>query len=167
MRIEKNLENSKRSALIAFILLIALIICLIYTLSNNKNEEYVTTKCIYESTENEELTSNITIKSQKDKLTYLSFEDLYVYEDEILLSEKYNIEKNNKDTLNKIEGVSTVINYHPEALLLEIKGTIDYSKLKYKETNIEPYKNYIKEKNTKDSLIKYLKEKGYTCEEAS
>lgn len=164
MRIERNAQNQKTSVLIALILLVALIVILVITLSKNKEVKYTTTKCTNETSDVSELTSNITIKSQDNKLTYLSFEDLYVYEDDILLGEKYNTEVTNRDTLNAIEGVSISLTYDPNALLLEVKGTIDYSKLKYKKTNIDPYSNFIKEKNTKDSLLDYLKKKGYTCE---
>ena len=164
MRIERNIENSKKSALIALILLIALTVCLVYNLNKNKEVKYETTKCYYETSDDGELTANITVKSQKDKLTNVSFEYLYVYEDDILFSTKFETEKKNVDVIKKLDGINTSITYDPNALLFEIKGTIDYTKLKDQDVDVDNYKIYLEKKLTKTKLIDSLRKQGYTCE---
>jgi len=165
MQIEKNTKDNKIIILIIMIILIALLVFLVINLTkNNKKTTYNTTTCTMEDDEVAELTSEIKITHSDDKVSQLSFNYLYIYsENEYLLSLKYEAEKEQITSMKEIKGVNASINYDPEATLLEIKGTIDYSKIDNVVELDKPYSVFARKGLTAHLVTEYLKEEGYTC----
>ncbi len=168
MKFEKTNKDNKIVLVIAIIILICLLVLIIFKVKgNNKAVNYKTMNCILEEEDLGEETSNISFKYADDKIASLTFNYLYVYsENEYLLSLKYEDEKETIDTMNKIEGINASINYDSSATLLEIKGTVDYSKIDSSSELVKPYSVLARKDLTKTLLTTYLSDEGYTCEEA-
>ena len=73
-------------------------------------------------------------------------------------------QKTNLEKLNKIKGVNITLNYDQAATLLEIKGTIDYSKIDNITDVAKPYNDFTKKDLNSKTLIDNLKKENYTCE---
>lgn len=166
MHVEKNSKGNKIILVLFMLVLIALLVFLIITLVNsNKTVKSETITCKLEEDDVAELTSEVSIKYQDDKVNSLTFNYLYIYSDnEYLLSLKYQDEKATIDTLKNLKGVNATIEYDPNATLLEIKGSVDYSKIDKIADVEKPYSVFARPDLTKHLVTEYLKEEGYTCE---
>lgn len=169
MKLERTNKENKVVLIIAIIILVCLLVLIIFKIKgNDKTLNYKTMNCILEEVDIGEETSNISFTYSDDKIASLTFNYLYVYsENEYLLSLKYEDEKETIDSINKISGINASINYDSTATLLEIKGTVDYSKIDSSPELTKPYSVLARKDLTKTLLTTYLDDEGYTCEEAN
>ncbi len=165
--IVKEESDNKITLIIAILILIALLAVLIIKL-NDKKETAVSERitCTFEGGEEDtEITSTLEFKTTGEKLSFLTYETLYINtEDEQSLSIKYNEEQNTIDTIKNEEGIKASITKNPEAGSIEVYTHIDYSKVKTIDSINSPYNVFINKDLTKTELMKFLNNEAYECE---
>jgi len=171
MKAVREQTENKTTLIIAIALLVILLIfLLVYLIKGNKTEPsaFLTTNCILDNSDNIfETDSEITIKSEKDKVTNMTINTVYTYTDnDLLMNFNYQEEKDKIDNLKNIEGLVLNVETNTELGTITIRGDIDYKKLILpNQTEIEPpYNNYLKTPLTTNEIINYLNKEGYKCE---